>query len=140
MRPGAVPWPDHVSLCVRGAGQPEPGGVCRGGAAGRGTEFGQHGGDLMVDGPAGEEQLGAISALLCPAQIRSSTSRSRRVSPNGSARVAVRGPAGIDRMPSRRILRRVSWAAAEAPRPVKIVSACRSAASSPASCRASAAS
>src|SRR5580692_2654050 len=84
--------------------------------------------------------LAAISALLCPALIRSSTSRSRRVSPSGSDRVAVRGPAGIDRTPSRRILCRVSWAAAGAPRPVKICSAWRSAASSLASCRASAAS
>jgi len=39
--------------------------------------------------------LAAISALLCSAQIRSRTSPSRRVSPNGRSRVAAR--AGRDR-------------------------------------------
>src|SRR5262249_20357669 len=59
----------------------------------------------------------AISALLSPAQIRPSTSRSRWVSRSGSARVAARGPAGIDRTPSDRSRCRAICAAASAPRP-----------------------
>jgi len=82
----------------------------------------------------------AISALVCPAQIRSSTSRSLRVSPSGCARVAVRGPAGIERMPHARIFCLVIRAAAEAPRPVKMLSASRSGPSCATSSRAIAAS
>ena len=54
-----------------------------------------------------------IAALLCPAQISSRTSRSRRVSPSGSPRVADLGPTGIDRTPRARSFCRVSRAAAE---------------------------
>lgn len=57
----------------------------------------------MIDSPVDRTSLAAISALACPAQIRSSTSRSRRVDPSGCARVAGRGPAVIERMPSWRI-------------------------------------
>jgi hypothetical protein len=41
----------------------------------------------------------------------------------GQSRVAMRGPLGIERMPSRRIFCRVSWAVADAPTSVKIRSA-----------------
>ena len=82
----------------------------------------------------------AIAALLCPAQISSRTSRSRRVSPSGSPRVADLGPAGMDRTPSARSFCRVSRATADAPSSVKVLSASRSAPSSAASSRTSAAS
>ena len=55
-------------------------------------------------------------------------------------RVAVRGPAGIDRMASRRIFCRVSRTVADAPRSMKVHSALRSEASSVDSSKASAAS
>src|SRR5262245_8939040 len=64
--PGAVAWPVYVSLPVRGAGQPEPGGVRGGGSAGWDAEFGQHGGDLMINGPAGEDQLGGDFSVAVP--------------------------------------------------------------------------
>ena len=82
----------------------------------------------------------AIAALVCPAQISSRTSRSRRVSPSGSPRVADLGPAGMDRTPSARSRCRVSRATADAPSSVKVLSASRSAPSSAASSRTSAAS
>jgi hypothetical protein len=82
----------------------------------------------------------AISAFVCLAQISSRTSRSRRVSPSGCLRVVVRGPAGIDRMASRRIFCRVSRTVANAPRSMKVHSALRSEVSSADPSKASAAS
>src|SRR5262249_56177903 len=64
------------------------------------------------------------------AQVRSGPSGRRRVSPSGCFRVAVRGPAGIDRMESWRIFFRVSRTVADAPRSMKIHSAWRSEVSS----------
>ena len=57
----------------------------------------------------------AISALVAPRTIRSSTSVSRGVSPAGPARDAARGPRGIRRTPSARRRRRRCAAARAAP-------------------------
>ena len=84
----------------------------------------------MIDGLRGDEQLPGDLGVGPAVQIRSSTSCSRRVSPSGWARVAVRGPAGMDRMPSSRIFCRATRAVAVAPRSAKICRASRSASSS----------
>ena len=94
----------------------------------------------MIDGPGGQEQLGGDLGVAVPGADQPEHLALAPGQPERMARVALRGPAGIERMPSRRIVCRVGWTAATAPRPVKIVSAWRSAASSAASCRASAAS
>ena len=61
-----------------------------GGLAGWGAEFGQHGGDVVSTVLTEMNSLAAISALVCLAQISSSTSCSRRVSRPG-------GPGGCPR-------------------------------------------
>jgi hypothetical protein len=66
------------------------------------------------------DSFAEISALVCSAQIRSRISRSRRVNPNGCARVAVRGPTGIERAPSDRRRWRMIRAAGRAPRLVRM--------------------
>ena len=131
----------RCSLYFRRAGQPEPGGVRRGDLTGRGIQFRQHGGDVMIDGLGGDEQLARRSPRWC-ARRRSGRAPHARA---GSARADAPGSRSAARPGSTGCRAgasccRVICAAAEAPRPVKIFSASRSAASSAASCRASAAS
>jgi hypothetical protein len=58
------------------------------------TQFRQDGFDVMADGLGLIPNSAATSASLRPAARRSSTSRSRRVNPCGSARVSGRGAHG----------------------------------------------
>ena len=95
----------------------------------------------MVDGLGGDEQLGGdLGVSVAGAEIRSSASCLRRIRSSGWARVAIRGPAGIDRMPRWRIFCPVIRAAAKAPRPMKIFTGLGSPSPRRYPCRATAAS
>ena len=72
----------------------------RGDVTGRGVEFRQDGGDVVIDGLGGDEQLGGDLGVGVPAADQVENFSLAAGQPERMARVAVRGPAGIDRMPS----------------------------------------